>query len=246
MDVFCCILLVSGDRFSLIWSKSVVFTSPRRSTPTSGLTLLAWKTRKNNSWGCSLQEYGRREQPSLPQTRFLLSITNLPSEKRFAHRRKRGYIKANALKIQQLNSLKLPNKQTNKKNNLSSHSSPNPPSHVISSQSPTISDDHPRRTPGGPPAGFRTLPRFLSQFKIKMAAAVFLNLWILQMLHVEIVLKTKQPEAETSLVYGVFIRVIRKERELNERREKKKRKRTFEFVESIGRKDQLNIHRLSS
>ena len=38
------------------------------------------------------------------------------------------------------------------------------------SQSPTISDDHPRRTPGGPPAGFRTLPRFLSQFKIKMAA----------------------------------------------------------------------------
>ena len=25
-----------------------------------------------------------------------------------------------------------------------------------------------------------------------------------------------------------------------------KRKRTFEFVESIGRKDQLNIHRLSS
>ena len=31
------------------------------------------------------------------------------------------------------------------------------------------------------------------------------------MLHVEIVLKTKQPEAETSLVYDVFIRVIRKE-----------------------------------
>ena len=43
-------------------------------------------------------------------------------------------------------------------------------------------------------------------------------------LHVEIVLKSKQPEAETSLVYDVFIRVIRKERELNERREKKKRK----------------------
>ena len=37
------------------------------------------------------------------------------------------------------------------------------------------------------------------------------------MLHVEIVLKTKQPEAETSLVYDVFIRVIKKrERELNE------------------------------
>ena len=31
------------------------------------------------------------------------------------------------------------------------------------------------------------------------------------MLHVEIVLKAKQPEAETSLVYDVFIRVIRKE-----------------------------------
>ena len=30
------------------------------------------------------------------------------------------------------------------------------------------------------------------------------------MLHVEIVLKTKQPEAETSLVYDVFIRVIKK------------------------------------
>ena len=32
------------------------------------------------------------------------------------------------------------------------------------------------------------------------------------MLHVEIVLKAKQPEAETSLVYDVFIRVIKKER----------------------------------
>ena len=30
-------------------------------------------------------------------------------------------------------------------------------------------------------------------------------------LHVEIVLKTKQPEVETSLVYDVFIRVIKKE-----------------------------------
>ena len=30
------------------------------------------------------------------------------------------------------------------------------------------------------------------------------------MLHVESVLKTKQPEAETSLVYDVFIRVIKK------------------------------------
>ena len=36
------------------------------------------------------------------------------------------------------------------------------------------------------------------------------------MLHVEIVLKTKQPEAKTSLVYDVFIRVIKRERELNE------------------------------
>ena len=31
------------------------------------------------------------------------------------------------------------------------------------------------------------------------------------MLHVEIVLKTKQPKAETSLVYDVLIRVIKKE-----------------------------------
>ena len=30
------------------------------------------------------------------------------------------------------------------------------------------------------------------------------------MLHVEIVLKTKQPEAETSLVCDIFIRVIKK------------------------------------
>ena len=30
------------------------------------------------------------------------------------------------------------------------------------------------------------------------------------MLHIEIVLNTKQPEAETSLVYDVFIRVIKK------------------------------------
>ena len=30
------------------------------------------------------------------------------------------------------------------------------------------------------------------------------------LLHVEIVLNTKQPEAETSLVYDVFIRVIKK------------------------------------
>ena len=36
------------------------------------------------------------------------------------------------------------------------------------------------------------------------------------MLHVEIVLKTKQLEAKTSLVYDVFIRVIKRERELNE------------------------------
>ena len=153
MDAFCCILLVTGDRVSLIWSKSVVFTSPRRSTPTLGLALLAWKTRKNNSWGCSLQEYGQREQPPLPQTRFLLSTPNLPSEKRFEHRRKRGYIKVNTLKVQQLNSWKLPNKQQSKKDDPSPHSSPNPPSHVIQL---TISDDlrrssstDPRRTTGG-------------------------------------------------------------------------------------------------
>ena len=41
------------------------------------------------------------------------------------------------------------------------------------------------------------------------------------MLHVEIVLKTKQTEAETSLVYDVLIRVIKKERELNESRKRK-------------------------
>ena len=31
------------------------------------------------------------------------------------------------------------------------------------------------------------------------------------MLHVEIVLKAKQPEAETSLVYDILIQVIKKE-----------------------------------
>ena len=181
MDVFCCILLVSGDRFSLIWSKSVVFTSPRRSTPTSGLTLLAWKTRKNNSWGCSLQEYGRREQPSLHQTRFLLSIPNLPSEKRFAHRRERGYLKVNALKVQQLNSLKLPNKQTSKKN-LSSHSSPHPPSHVIQL---TISDDL-RRSSSKDPR--RTAGVFLYSPQVSLTiqnqdGGGCVNLWILQTGH---------------------------------------------------------------
>ena len=43
------------------------------------------------------------------------------------------------------------------------------------------------------------------------------------MLHVEIVLKAKQPEAETSLVYDVFIRVIRNER-------KKKNKKHVKHV----------------
>ena len=36
------------------------------------------------------------------------------------------------------------------------------------------------------------------------------SLRLCQLLHVEIVLKTKQPEAETSLVYDVFIQVIKK------------------------------------
>ena len=45
------------------------------------------------------------------------------------------------------------------------------------------------------------------------------------MLHVEIVLKAKRPEAETSLVYDVFLWVIKKrERELNEGLEKTKTK----------------------
>ena len=167
MDAFCCILLVTGDRFSLIWSKSVVFTSPRRSTPASGLDLLAWKARKNNSWGCSLQEYGQQEQPSLPQTPFLLSIPNRPSEKRFAHRRKRGYIKVNALKVQQFNSLKLLNKQVKKtladvllltirltiSDNLR--------------QSPTISDDHPRRAPADHRRVFVLSPGFSHNAKLR-------------------------------------------------------------------------------
>jgi len=87
MDAFCCILLVTEDRFSSIWSRSLDFTPPRRSTPASGLALLAWKTRKNNSWGCSLEEYGRRAQPSLLQSRFLLSIPKLLSDKRLSLRR---------------------------------------------------------------------------------------------------------------------------------------------------------------
>ena len=125
--------------------------------------------------GCSLQEYGQREQPSLPQTRFLLSIPNLPSEKRFAHRRKRGYIKVNTLKVQRLNCLKLPNKQTSEKNNLSSHSSPNHPAHNLR-QSPTISGDlrqssstDPRRTAGV----FLYSPQVSLRIQIKMAAAVW-------------------------------------------------------------------------
>ena len=182
MDAFCCILLVTGDRVSLIWSKSVVFTSPRRSTPTLGLALLAWKTRKNNSWGCSLQEYGQREQPPLPQTRFLFSTPNPPSEKRFEHRRKRGYIKVNTLKVQQLNSLKLPNKQTSKKNDPSSHSSPNPPNHVIQL---TISDDlrqssstDPRRTAGV----FLYSPQVSLTIQNKDGGGC-VNLWILETGH---------------------------------------------------------------
>ena len=90
MDAFCCILLVTEDRhgFSSIWSKSLDFTPPRRSTPASGLALLDWKTRKNNSWGCSLEQHGRRAQPSLLQSRFLLSISKLLSDKLLALRRK--------------------------------------------------------------------------------------------------------------------------------------------------------------
>ena len=52
-----------------------------------------------------------------------------------------------------------------------------------------------------------------------------------QVLHVEIVLKTKQSEAETSLVYDVFIRVIKK-RARAERvtREKEKRNKRVKHV----------------
>ena len=59
------------------------------------------------------------------------------------------------------------------------------------------------------------------------------------MLHVEIVLKTKQPEAETSLVYDVFIRVIKK-RARAERvmREKKKRNKR---VKHVKRKEVLRF-----
>ena len=116
--------------------------------------------------GCSLQEYGQREQPSLPQTRFLLSIPNLPSEKRFAHRRKRGYIKVNVLKVQQLNSLKLPNKQTSKKTL----------AHILLLTLPAMSSAHNlRRSPtiilDGPPADHRRVfvlsPGFSHYSKLK-------------------------------------------------------------------------------
>ena len=57
------------------------------------------------------------------------------------------------------------------------------------------------------------------------------------MLHVEIVLKTKQPEAETSLVYDVLIRVIKKEsaswtpsHEKEERNKHVKRKDVLPFI----------------
>ena len=50
------------------------------------------------------------------------------------------------------------------------------------------------------------------------------------MLHVEIVLKTKQPEAETSLVYDVLIRVIKKESASWTSDEKKKRNKHVKHV----------------
>ena len=50
-------------------------------------------------------------------------------------------------------------------------------------------------------------------------------------LHVEIVLKTKQPEAETSLVYDVFIRVIKKRARVERvRRGKEKRNKHVKHV----------------
>ena len=51
------------------------------------------------------------------------------------------------------------------------------------------------------------------------------------MLHAEIVLKAKQPEAETSLVYDVFIRVIKKrERKQNEDENQRERNKHVKHV----------------
>ena len=46
-----------------------------------------------------------------------------------------------------------------------------------SSQSPTISDEHPPRTPGGPPACFCTLPTILSNknFTLNLTQGVFID-----------------------------------------------------------------------
>ena len=61
--------------------------------------------------------------------------------------------------------------------------------------------------PPSPPCNF--VPLFeLPIVKATKTATLNEGEWVLR---VEIVLKTKQPEAETSLVYDVFIRVIRKE-----------------------------------
>ena len=55
------------------------------------------------------------------------------------------------------------------------------------------------------------------------------------MLHVEIVLKAKQPEAETSLVYDVFIRVIKKESASRTRTtEKEERNKHVKHVKCKG------------
>ena len=55
----------------------------------------------------------------------------------------------------------------------------------------------------------------------------------------------KEEEVGTQLYLHVSAVFITKQKSLGWSKTSK-RKRTFEFVESIGRKDQLNIHRLSS
>ena len=60
------------------------------------------------------------------------------------------------------------------------------------------------------------------------------------MLHVEIVLKTEQPEAETSLVYDVFIWVIKK-RARAERVTREKKKNENKRVKHVKCKEVLRF-----
>ena len=60
------------------------------------------------------------------------------------------------------------------------------------------------------------------------------------MLHVEIVLKTKQPEAESGLVYDVLIRIIKK-RARAELVQRRREKNVIKHVKHVKCKDVLRF-----